>query len=203
MKWGLFFLIPFSLYGLYCGNPGAPEIPEKGMFLPITVPVAVHVGYQGDYVFQTSREFSYQMQQGVLTADWIDRVNVFASLGHMMAKGQKGSTWGIGTEVLLFHWNDFLMGINAKYQMAMLPRIKYREWQVAPAIGYEFKYVRPYAGVSYHAIYLRQNRIKIAPEDPYVLFFGFGVTPGKGIALNLEGRVIGEAAFSLSINFRF
>ncbi len=178
------------------------------MVIPLKSPVSFNLGYQGDCVFKTDRHFHYVMNQGVLTLNWIDRVEVFASLGGMEGrfKGmetKKGLTWGVGSQVLLLYWNRFLMGVNAKFQMASLQDFKYREWQIAPAIGCEWKYIRPYLGVAYHSVDLKIGRIKSNHHNPFILYFGVGLTPGKIIALNLEGRVIGEAAFSLSINFRF
>lgn len=201
MKWVLGW--PLSLFGLYCGNPGAPELPEKGLFLPVEIPVAVKIGYEGSLVFKTNGDFRYQMQQGVLTVDWVDRVDLFASFGQMQGKHHQGFTWGVGTEVLLLYWHHFVMGLNAKFQQASLGAWKYKEWQVAPAISFETEYVKPYVGVAYHALYLERGLIKEDPKDPFIFFFGMGLTPGKGMALNLEGRAIGETAFSLSINFRF
>lgn len=217
MRW-VMVLFPTLLFGLYCGNPAAPELPEVGFFIPIETPVTAKLGYRLDLVHRTDERLKYQMQQGVITVNWIDRVELYASLGGMKAhfkeptlwlNTQWGGTWGLGVNVLLFYTNHFLMGVDAKFQSAALAlkgntgTLHYNEWQISPALSYESRYLTPYLGVAYHSPVVKVFSVEWERHKPFILFGGLGITSGKYIVVNLEGRCIGETAFSLSINGRF
>lgn len=217
------------LSALFNGNPALPEIPEKGIFLPIESFGGVKVGWQADLVFQTDKHFNYQMYQGVVTANFIDRVEVFASLGTMKGKlnypqntsfhTSFDTTWGIGGRVLLIYWNQLVMGVNAQYQSARLditkrfentieytPRgkhLRYKDWQVGVGFAYHLDWVVPYLGLAYHAPHITAPNVTLDQQDPFSIYVGFTLTNDKYAEISFEGRMIGENGISLSGNVRF
>lgn len=218
-----------TLSALFNGNPALPEIPEKGIFLPVECFGGVKVGGQADWVFKTDKHFSYQMYQGVLTANFIDRVEVFASLGTMKGKltypqnisfqTSYNSTWGIGGRVLLIYWNQLVMGANAQFQSAKLditrryennvefhPKDKhlhYNDWQVGVGFAYHLDWVVPYLGLCYHAPHISAPDVSLDQQDPFSLYVGFTLTNDKYAEVTFEGRMVGENGISLSGNVRF
>ncbi|MCH9614566.1 MAG: hypothetical protein SP1CHLAM54_14730 [Chlamydiia bacterium] len=222
-------LTPFSLSALFNGNPALPEIPEKGIFLPANCMGGAKLGYQGDFVFKTDDHFQYQMHQGVLTANIMDRVEIFGSLGALKGKLSypRGSTfhtdfnatWGAGGRVLLIYWNQLVMGVNGQFQSSKLdvtkrvengvvyrPKDKYlhfNDWQVGVGFGYHLDWVVPYLGLCYHAPHVRTSGVKLNQEDPFSIYVGFTLTNDKYAEVSFEGRMIGENGISLSGNVRF
>lgn len=152
-KLGLFFsalISSFPLHALYQGNPSLPEIIDEGFFLADDLFMGIKVGYQRDQIFnrnlQTNRTGSHHISeskqlydQGVLTLNFMDRVELFSSFGAMaieisdkqytkdgMTKvpyqveihSHNQFTWGVGLRADIIDWCNTTLGANASYQYA-------------------------------------------------------------------------------------
>jgi major outer membrane protein len=190
-----------SLSALYNGNPAEPELIDKGFFFCRDNLFSMKAGYQGDFVFDrklrahhgaTGRidTFRYYMQQGVLTANLMDRFELYGSLGSMNAyiahrphvdmkrreyETHDHLTWGCGARGILFRWCRTVVGFDAKYQDAH-PHVKwnaldgaalttgadlrYREWQVGLAASHHIHIFIPYAAIKYSSVHSRLNEIR-------------------------------------------
>ncbi len=178
---------------LYSGNPDEPDLIDNGLFLQPDSWFAFKVGYQGDYVFnrrlhagssikENVDEFQYRMNQGVLTINMMDRLEIFGSVGAMQAEIQVrpqddgrmrefqtngNTTWGAGGRLLMFTWGKVHLGATGSYQSANLPvrwdsldgetfsssaKLYYREWQVAALISYRVEMLVPYIGAVYSTV---------------------------------------------------
>ncbi len=138
---------------LYFGNIGEAEIIEEGMFLSKDNWMALKAGYQGDISWDRKLrahkganceidQFRIFMNQGVLTLNFADRVDVYGNVGTMNAyvshrpriegtrykreyQSYDHFTWGYGARGILFCWDHTLIGIGAAIQYAHLPM----EWE--------------------------------------------------------------------------
>jgi hypothetical protein len=134
------------LQGLYQSNPSLPEIIDKGFFLPGDLFMGIRVGYQHDQVFNRDlnargkikgevSKLSQEYDQGVLTLNFMDRVELFGSAGamsifvtdrqrlgtmHYQAEFQSEYqfTWGAGIRAALINWKDTVFGASANFQYA-------------------------------------------------------------------------------------
>lgn len=130
-------------YSLYYGSPALPEVTTEGLFIPRDFFLGVKVGYEGDFLFDRSLKptnhhiqkmdvFEYHMQQGVITANFVDRFEVYSSLGAMkfhieprvtnvsqltMETGNH-FTWGVGARAIIFGFSTAAVGLDVKYQKA-------------------------------------------------------------------------------------
>lgn len=139
----LFFLCFITrIYSLYYGSPNLPDTAVEGFFIPKDFFLGVKVGFQADYVFDKSLkvassksarkidDFNYYMQQGVLTLNFVDRFEVFGSLGsirfHIEPRNtsvirqtyetNNTFTWGLGGRGILFEFSKAVLGVDFKYQ---------------------------------------------------------------------------------------
>jgi hypothetical protein len=134
------------LQALYQSNPSMPEIIDKSFFLPSDLFMGLRIGYQHDQVFNRNlktegkvggqvSKFSQLYDQGVLTLNFMDRVDLFGSAGAMsifIADHQKFEdfayqanfqskyqfTWGAGLRVAIINWKDTVLGASANFQYA-------------------------------------------------------------------------------------
>lgn len=144
MKWLLFLLIFSSkIFSLYMGNPSAPEVVNEGCFFSVENWLAVKAGYQRDWVFERTMKavskisgrmdcFSFVSDQGVLTVNVIDRIELYGSAGatHLHAaycsrsnvlyeyKTHDQLTWGIGLRGIFASFEKVSLGIDGVYQRA-------------------------------------------------------------------------------------
>ena len=139
------FLCCFSrIYSLYYGSPNLPDTAKEGIFLSKDCFLGVKVGYQVDNVFDKSLKvanrrsakkidvFNYYMQQGVLTVNFIDRFEVYGSMGaikfhveprntgviRQIYETNNHFTWGLGGRAILFEFSKAALGLDFKYQAA-------------------------------------------------------------------------------------
>lgn len=147
-KWLLCSVLFATLHlqGLYQSNPILPEIIDKGFFMPEDLFMGIRIGYQHDQVFNRNLKKRGQLEgnvstvsqmydQGVLTMNFWDRVDVFASLGAMsiyVSDRQKintshfqleyqtsdNFTWGTGLRAAIINWKSTVFGASANYQYA-------------------------------------------------------------------------------------
>ena len=158
------------------------------------------------------------LMQLTLAATFTDSVR-------LKIKTKNAFTWGIGGRVILIYWKEVVMGVNAWYQHAglgvnqlsqngaMIPpqraHVNYDEWQIGIGFSREIGMFCPYAGLAYAALFgslrhLEQySSIEIKNRQPFILLLGVGITAKKAIAFNVESRLIGEKAVTVTGQFRF
>lgn len=174
-----------SLHALYMGDPAEPLLLDAGFFIPTESIVSLKAGYQGDVVWNRSLKASGQpfdrfeilMNQGVITLGFIDRLELYGSVGsfsaefwnhssNMMVKYQTETslTAGGGVRIVLTQWDNTTLGIDGKYQYAA-PDIdwttvhgflvennadlSYQEWQVGLGLSHTIDIFTPYIGATY------------------------------------------------------
>jgi len=149
-KYLLLLLFTKPLFALYMGNPSAPEMIEEGFFFCKENYFSVKGGYQRDWVFDRNMkavskisgrldDFEYTADQGVLTFDLINMIEIYGSFGAakfyssnrpsgMGVRHEYQSydqfTWGAGLKGSLYTWKGLTFGINGAYQKAK-PSIKW------------------------------------------------------------------------------
>lgn len=186
----ILLVLPSILRGLYMGNPGEPEIIDQGFFIPQDCSVSVKVGYQGDRVFDRLMRahgkahgridhFDLQMDQGVITLNYLDRFEIYGSVGSMRSyfwlrpkidkkrrefETHDTCTGGGGGRLLLAQWGHTGIGVDAKMQYGK-PAIKwsavngasqnsgahltYHEWQLSLGVFHTIDLFTPYLGIKY------------------------------------------------------
>ncbi len=85
------------------------------------------------------------------------------------------------------------------------------EWQIAPALSYQFNNFVPYIGVKYSDIDGDAKALVSGTEYKQDLkadgnigvFGGIDIVMGNFVSINIEGRMIDEEALTLSANARF
>lgn len=189
-----------SVFALYNGNPAEPELIDEGLFIPDDFCLAVKLGYQGDIVFDRKLkarngssgrmdESCLYIQQGVLTLNLIQKLELYGSLGAMNAyltnrphfdeKRREYQTdnriaWGAGGRMVLFNWDSATVGLNGSYFQGY-PHLKwdalngvsfpseatvnYHEWQVGLGVSYQVDLFCPYVAVTYSDVRARISRI--------------------------------------------
>ena len=149
-KWLFLLILTKPLLGLYMGNPSAPQIIEEGFFFCKENWFAVKAGYQRDWVFDRNMKavskisgrldtFEYIADQGVLTVNLIDRIELYGSTGAMRISASNRPsgagarqeyqtydqfTWGVGLRGNFYDWKGLSFGIDGCYQRAQ-PNIKW------------------------------------------------------------------------------
>ncbi len=140
--------------------------------------------------------------------------------------------WTIGGRIILVYWEEMVMGINALYTGSFMrmseiledgvmrrtfgTRYKYNEWQIGIGFSREIGIFVPYVGLAYASMHSNLYNIpadpnfafhvadeKVVNREPFILFLGVGLTRGKNVNINLESRMVGEKAISLSGSLRF
>lgn len=194
MRTFLFTILLFSqAHALYNGNPSFPMMPEQSLFFSREEWFGVKVGYQVDGVYdrrlrmvhrhadQRKRVQEYESisNQGVLTFNFNDRVELFGNAGVMSfdldqrpfenAKvsydSQTHFAWGVGGRAILAYWGDLQIAFAAAYLQSNLPfasvkvngksyskngaKAEFREWQVGAGVSYRFHWFVPYVGLDF------------------------------------------------------
>lgn len=148
-----------SAYSLYNGSPALPSVIEEGVLIKKDFPVSVKTEFlltkcvdKSLFVVdhQPGREkqvFSYTQQQGVLALNFIDRFEVFGSMGEMRAhiEGKKNYlerfaletgnryTWGFGARAEIYNFSKATLGLNFAYQ-AFSPKFQWGSINGAPMV---------------------------------------------------------------------
>ncbi len=155
-KWLFLLLFSPSLFALYMGNPAAPAIIEEGFFFCKENWLAVKAGYQRDWVFDRDMkavskisgrmdDFEYLADQGVLTFNIIDRIELYGSAGAATFCASNRPTsgvrneyqthdqfiWGIGLRGNFYDWKGLSFGIDGSYTRAQ-PTIRWLTANGAP-----------------------------------------------------------------------
>lgn len=152
-----FILLTCPLLSLYYGAPGIATGAQEGVFFKCSDLVGIKVGYLGDITLDKSlstsskrsllsiESFFSQREQGTVTINFINRFEVYSSLGSMRLKAEpkinKNSqltlatanqfTWGLGGRGVIFDYQKVSLGIDIKYQ-SFSPCMKYAHNNSAP-----------------------------------------------------------------------
>lgn len=196
-----FLLSCLKLSALYMGNPDEPEIIQTAIFTPEDAIVKFKLGYQGDFVFDRRLKAydgvqgridtcSFHTDQGVLTLTFLDRIDVYGSVGaietefshrpkidHNRREYQSNysTTWGVGGRLVLFTWDNTTLGMQGGFQWAN-PHIKwdalngtafttdavmrYREWQIAAGVSHQIDLFIPYLGIQYSNVHALLSQLR-------------------------------------------
>ncbi len=193
--------LPFQAHALYLGNPAEPQIMDQGFFFSQDALFTIKVGYQGDFVLNRRLRaegpsghridrFEYQMNQGVITFNFLDRLEAYGSVGAFnttfwhrpppdsaLREVTSHDSWtaGGGLRALLMQWGHTALGIDAKFQYGRSParwisvsgvgygthaHLTYREWQTGIAVSHTIDWFTPYIGATYSNVHADINGLK-------------------------------------------
>ncbi|MGC1878729.1 MAG: hypothetical protein WA347_02785 [Rhabdochlamydiaceae bacterium] len=189
-----FLIVSLNAFALYNGNPSLPMMPEEGTIISKEDWFGLKVGYQLDYVYDRRlrmehrhvdeerrkvQEYNSLSNQGVVTLNFNDRVEIFGSLGAMQFELSQrpfedtkvsyhtGShfAWGVGGRAILAYWGDIQVSVNAAYLQSNPPlssvevndnsypkkgaEAEFREWQIGAGVSYRWDWFIPYLGFDY------------------------------------------------------
>jgi hypothetical protein len=190
----VFLVCSLKAFALYNGNPSFPMMPEEGMFISNEVWFGIKIGDQFDWVYDRRlhmahrhvdeqrkkvQEYESLSNQGVLTFNFNDRVEIFGSLGAMSFELSQRPfedtkvsyhthmhfAWGVGGRAILAYWGDLQVSINAGYLQSNLPLssveangksyekkhtvAEFREWQIGAGLSYRYAWFIPYLGFDF------------------------------------------------------
>ncbi|MCP5505540.1 MAG: hypothetical protein H7A38_01480 [Chlamydiales bacterium] len=180
-------------------------------------------------IFNASDRFEVYGRLGVMKLDLSQRPTDDVKLNYHT---DNQFLWGVGGRVILVYWDEVVMGVNALYSGSFMrvneilengeprrtsgARFKYNEWQVGISFSREIGIFNPYLGLAYSSFSSRLYNIPLDPRfsititdenlearDPFILLLGLGLNNGKNVSLNLESRLVGEKAISLTGFVRF
>lgn len=140
----LFLTLLSILQGAPVGNTAAPQLLEKGFFIPSSWWINVRAGYEGDFVGDaflkqtkesTGRidQYSQNTNSGTFTLNFLDRVDLFATFGSSAASANwrfidaqnvvsnveiqtlQNFLWRAGTRIILFEWGSCNLGFGGSF----------------------------------------------------------------------------------------
>ena len=199
----IFLLLPLRAFALYNGNPSLPAMPEEGAFIASEDWLGIKLGYLLDDVYnrklhmegqdlkhcRKTGQYDSLRNLGVLTFNFMDRVEVFGTLGSLSMKishrpfaGKTVSyhsnahfAWGVGGRAILAWWGDLQLALNASWQdsspglssfkvnqrsqSVRYATASYREWQVGMGTSYCLEWFIPYVGIDYSDFRTRINHL--------------------------------------------
>jgi major outer membrane protein len=184
---------------------------------------------KGALTFNVSDRFEFYAKLGVDKLELSQRPNDSVRLEYFT---DNQLAWYAGGRIILVYWEEMVMGVNALYSGSFMrvssilengeprktsgARYKYNEWQVGIGFSRDIGPLIPYIGLAYASMHSNLYNIPNDPNqmfqiedeelenrEPFILFLGLGFTKGKNVSLNLESRLLGEKALSLSGNIRF
>lgn len=184
---------------------------------------------EGTLIFNVSDRFEVYGKLGSMKLDLSQRATNTVKLDYHT---DNQFLWGIGGRIILVYWEEMVMGVNALYSGSYMhmseilengtprktsgARFKYSEWQIGVSFSREIGIFNPYLGLAYSSLNSSLYNIPhdptfstvISDEDletrePFILLLGIGLTKGRNVSVNLESRLVGEKAMSLTGNIRF
>ena len=184
---------------------------------------------QGVLTFNVSDRFEFYAKLGVMKLEIAQRPTDALRLQYFT---DNQLLWTVGGRIILVYWEEMVMGVNALYSGSFMrmseilengatrrtsgARYKYSEWQIGVGFSREIGIFVPYIGLAYASMHSELYNIpndpnfafRVANEDvvnrePFILFLGVGLTKGENVSVNLESRMVGEKAISLSGSLRF
>lgn len=129
--------------------------------------------------------------------------------------------FGGGASAILVFFRQCTMGIGAKYHASSQTLFRKTDgaefkgmlenWQLSFALGREFSFINPYVGLAFDSLKATFNElgasnsqnISFEENNPWVCLLGVGLVKNNMGYLNVEGRLIGEMAFSLRASLSF
>lgn len=185
-----------TVFALYTGNPSDPVLGNKSLFCGDNSWWSPKIGYLRDYIndrklrsndlpSKRNDEFTFTWDQVIIAFDFCKKVEVYGTVGagsvfivnrpdnvasfqmHREYQSKDGTTWGVGSKVVVFEHCDTLFGIDGRYQEfftkmvwdgmhdGMRPsgtRLDYREWQVSLGAAHNFCYLVPYINLNFSGL---------------------------------------------------
>ncbi|MCB1072889.1 MAG: hypothetical protein H7A41_02635 [Chlamydiales bacterium] len=184
---------------------------------------------EGVLTFNVSDRFEFYGKLGMMKLDLSQRPINTIKIDY---RSDNQFLWGAGGRIILVYWEEMVLGVNALYSGSFMhinkimengaprktsgARFKYCEWQIGMSVSREIGIFNPYIGVAYSSFNSSLYNIPKDPNysmtiadedlemrDPFILLLGVGLTKGKNVSVNLESRLIGEKAISLTGSVRF
>ncbi len=137
----------------------------------------------------------------------------------------------VGIRAIVGYWGDTRLSVDAKYFFSSPhinsihlngshvassgAKIRDREWQIGIGVSHRISWFIPYIGVKYADLRMKFSHLKslgfIFPKEqftvknncPVGVFFGFGFSADRGIAVDIEARVLDETAVTAALIMRF
>lgn len=164
---------------LYYGGPDLPRVTETGFFFGKDDWFALKIGYELDVNFDRSLKatnnrikkmdvFRYYWEQGVITLNFVDRFELYTSLGaakffveprtsnttRVVTETGNRFLWGVGTRAIIYEFSDATVGVDVRYQESS-PRFQWMGVNGVPlasTTGARLKYQEWQVGLglSYH-----------------------------------------------------
>ncbi len=237
MRLLLFFLCVSSMaFGLYMGNPAEVQIIDEGFFIPQNYSVTAKAGYQGDVVFNRRLQTmgrghidtcKIRMNQGVLILNYLDRVELYGSMGAINCHFSKRKederekfrthdhwTVGGGLRFVLAQWGNTGIGMDGKIQYGKPPfeshsrgHLAYHEWQASFAAFHTIDLFTPYLGLKFSDVHADVNGIKkefeMTNRCRWGIALGCTLSQGKKIDLNVEVQLFDEEGVTFGGNLKF
>jgi hypothetical protein len=136
---------------------------------------------------------------------------------------------GVSYVVHAWEWNKGIVrfGVDAKYRQfdpdtddvrqasqsvaTSQEGLRFKEWQAAAGISYQYKKLVPYIGVKYSDMgaHVKFNRAgseytdTLSSKNIFGLYYGIDMLVSDNISVNVEGRCIDETAANVGLNARF
>lgn len=139
--------------------------------------------------------------------------------------------WAVGGRAILYQWWNTFLGFGGRYSFChyharelasdgvqspvMGTHLIWKQWQVNLDLSYKIHLFTPYIGIKYSQEEAKIGDFSVAiasngsganqlmNRDPVGLYLGCGLSSGKYLMINLEGRLIDEEAISLTADLRF
>lgn len=139
--------------------------------------------------------------------------------------------WAAGLRAILVEWCNTSLGCGGRYsscdyQLSSCTsdgtaaatagaQVQWREWQINLDMSYKIHLFTPYIGVKYSHARTELNQFSVPigvkgaksndlqNRDPVGLYLGCGLSNGKYVLFNIEGRLIDEEALTFSADIRF
>jgi hypothetical protein len=140
------FFLPVLLMAAPIGNTAAPEILQRGFFIPSKCDTSVRLAYEGDFVTDarmdqfdqgSGRVDNYHQYagSGLITWNFVDRLDVYSVLGmskvhadwrfslgeewiRITMKSEGAFVWGLGSRAILYEWGPVFLGCGGRYSSA-------------------------------------------------------------------------------------
>ena len=142
-KFWIALLLAGSLHAAPVGNTAAPQILQKGLFIPEECWVNLRLGYEGDFVFDARLgsvdSYTQTANSGTATLNILERLDLYGVFGssqscmhwrfHDLAgdvhNAQMETThaflWGFGGRAILLEWGNWDLGCGGRYSSVNNP----------------------------------------------------------------------------------
>lgn len=163
-------------------------------------------------------------------ADW-RFINQAGSVVRIEAETTNNFLWAASARVILVEWGNTSLGCGGRYSRCQYllssitfngitastggAQLYWREWQIDSGVSYKMHFFTPYIGVKYSSALSCLDNFSVPisasgtgsntfkNRNSIGLYMGCGLSTGKWIMLNIEGRLIDEEAVTFSGDMKF